>query len=105
METNSRIQDNLLELMYLNYDVLMDNLYCLGGIEKDSFAILCDTLKECKKHWKDKDSIPKQAVNIFVDAYAAIMSTTDLYKTTEQKEEIIYSADLLQDLIRDCCVL
>jgi hypothetical protein len=105
METNSRIQDNLLELIDSNYSKFMDVLYCLGGVEEDSFTILCDALRECKIQWKSKDCIPKQAAIIFVDAYAAIVSTTDLYKSTDKKEEIMHSADLLQDLIRDCCML
>jgi hypothetical protein len=105
METNYKTQNDLLDLMDSNYDKLMDNLYCLGGIERTSFTTLCDTLRECKIHWKDLDCIPKRAANIFVDAYSAIIATIDLYQSMEEKEEIMRFADLLQDLIRDCCVL
>jgi hypothetical protein len=102
---SSENEDNLLKIMESSYNDLMESLYSLRGINDQAFQLLCDVLEECESRWKEVNFIPKRAANIFMDAYSAILSTSDLYESIEGKETIVSHAERLQDFIRKCCVV
>jgi hypothetical protein len=95
--------EEILEIMEVSYDNLMDDLYSIKGIDKDVFIKLINVLQECEQKWKTNIYIPKRAANIFMDAYSAIMSTLDLYDSLDEKNDITFYAEELQEAIRKCC--
>jgi hypothetical protein len=98
-------EEKILEIMESLYDDFMDDLYSIKGVNKDVFVKLIDVLQECEQKWKTNNYIPKRAANIFMDAYSAIMSTLDLYASFDEKNDIEFYADRLQEAIRNCCAI
>lgn len=92
-----------LKELFLSDDGLLVSLRLGDGLDKKKSDRICCILKDLKEEWKYSDCIPKMAVDIFIDFYPAIESSYKLYND-EEVNEIIESADIIMELIRDCIV-
>jgi len=72
------------------------------GVDYDKVDKVKILLNELAQEWEEKDSIPKQACDIFVDFYPAVEGTLSLYDDNNVKKEIMKNADEIMDLIRTC---
>jgi hypothetical protein len=96
----SKNLDKLYQLLYADDGLLI--LLRLGeGLDLKKAEQIHDVLQKLSDEWRDKDSIPKQAVDIFIDFYPAMESAANHYSDIEA-QKIIEVADKTMDLIRDC---
>ena len=72
------------------------------GINEINLDKLENSLILLKNEYANKDYIPKEIGNIFIDLYSSLESLSDLYSDNEKKE-IIEIADYLATLARDVC--
>lgn len=94
-------QIDLLQSMETSYEAFMVPLRMGDGFKTGPFNEFCRLLAICSDEWARKDSIPKRAALIFVDAFPAMISASYLYDETKRKE-IDIAADKMADLIRQC---
>jgi len=71
------------------------------GFLSEKFDTVCHVIKELELEWKQQQVIPKSAAMIFIDAQAAMVSSSYLYSS--QTSYIQEKADMLSDLMRMCC--
>lgn len=91
----------LLEHLEKSYEAFMVPLRMGDGFDQKPFDEFCKLLIDCADAWKESNSIPKQAVMIFVDAFSAMTSSSYLYDDAK-REQIDMAADEMNDLIRQC---
>jgi hypothetical protein len=91
----------LLKELNVTYNKFIVPLRMGDGFDEESFLHFCHLVSKCANEWKDTNVIPKQAANIFIDAYSAMISITSLYDENIA-EKINQSADYMNDLIRQC---
>jgi hypothetical protein len=92
---------DLLQSMENAYEAFMVPLRMGDGFKPDPFKEFCKLLAICSDEWEQKESIPKRAALIFVDAFSAMTSASYLYDEAK-REEIDIAADKLANLIRQC---
>lgn len=91
----------LLDELLLGEDGLLISLRLGDGLNKEKVDKVCDVLNKLAGDWADENSIPKKAVDLFVDFYPAMESSCGLYNEHEALE-IMNAADRIMDRIRDC---
>ena len=91
----------LLESLLLSDSGIIISLRMGDGLNFSLVDKVCEVLVELKDEWKVKDSIPKKAVDLFVDFYPAMESCEGLYNKKEFTE-ILDAADKIMNYIRDC---
>ena len=95
------INDKILEELESISGEFLVKLRMLDGFDDSLFQSLCSTISRCGLEWKEQDSIPKLAASIFMDGYAAMVSSADQYPEKE-KGRILMEADKMADLMREC---
>ncbi|MBN1051974.1 hypothetical protein DV092_07855 [Clostridium botulinum] len=91
------------EDLLLGDDGLLTSLRLGYGLKQDKVEKLCDILKKLAEEWREERSVPKKAVDIFIDFYPTIESVCNLY--SENEAIIIMDAgDKIMDLIRECVI-
>ena len=70
------------------------------GFNDELFNKFCNIVKVCKEQWAHQECIPKRAVQLLVDIYPAMLSSSHFYNESIN-EEINKGIDDVTDLIRD----
>jgi hypothetical protein len=92
---------DLLEELLLSDSGLIISLRMGDGLNVSLVDEICMLLDKLKVEWEKKDSIPKKAVDLFVDFYPAMESCEGLYNEKEFTE-ILDAADKIMNYIRAC---
>jgi len=71
------------------------------GFQSAKFDVVCSAIKELNMDWKQQSVIPKAAAILFIDALAAMISSSHLYPP--QTSYIQEKSDVLHNLIRTFC--
>ena len=95
------IGTGLLESLEKSYEAFVVPLRMGDGLHQKPFSEFCALLIDCAAAWQSSDSIPKRAANIFVDAYVAMVSSSNWYDEAA-RSQIEMAADGMNDLIRQC---
>lgn len=93
--------NDLLTRLENSYEAFSVPLRMGDGFDAKLFSELSEVLGSCRVSWEGRESVPKRAASIFVDAYSSMVSSSYLY-SDEKREEIEMKADELADLIREC---
>lgn len=94
----------LLEDLVSTYEKFSVPLRMMDGLDEEQFNKFCELLSLCAASWKEADSIPKIAADIFIDAYPAMTAYSHLYDEDEM-QYIDQCADKMNDLIRSTVTL
>lgn len=94
----------LFEELLLGDEGLLISLRLARGLSNEKVDKVCEVLDKLASDWENQDSIPKKAVDLFVDFYPAMESTCGLYEEDELIE-IMNAVDKIMDRIRDCIVV
>ncbi|GHH99910.1 hypothetical protein [Neobacillus kokaensis] len=91
----------LLEGLLLNDDGLLKSLRMGDGLDKEKANQVYKVLADLAAEWKGQEKIHKKAVDLFIDVYPAMLSSSDYY-SDKVANEIMDCCDKIIDLIRDC---
>ena len=94
-------ENELLNQLEESYESFLIPLRMGDGLKEIPFKRFCELLKYGSEFWGEVDTIPKRAVNIFIDAFSAMTASSYLYDAVE-KNKIDMAADEMNDFIRDC---
>ncbi|MFT8352783.1 hypothetical protein [Clostridium saccharoperbutylacetonicum] len=94
---------DIFEQLLLADDGLLTSLRLGYGLKKDKVESVCDILEKLSEEWRGENSIPKKAVDLFIDFYPTIESACGLYSENEAIN-IMDAADKIMDLIRECVI-
>ncbi|WP_066308949.1 hypothetical protein [Bacillus sp. FJAT-29814] len=92
---------DLLEELLLGDDGLLIKIRSADGLDKEKAEQIYKVLTDLALEWKDRDSIPKKAADLFIDIYPAMLNQSDYY-SEEKAIEIMDCCDKMLDLIRRC---
>ena len=71
------------------------------GYQEHLFQDLCAAIYTCGTIWRESDSIPKRAANLFVDLASGIESSSYAYTNAHSMEAIQKAADIIGALVRE----
>ena len=80
---------------------LLVSLRLGDGLDNEKVMEIINILKKLKLEWEKENTIPKKAVDLFIDFYPVMESASVLYSDNESNM-IMDAADKIMDLIRDC---
>lgn len=92
---------DLLEELLLSDNGFLISLRMGDGLKADLVDEICKVLDELANEWKNIDSIPKKAVDLFVDFYIVLVGSEGLYSEKEF-DEIFDAGDKILSHIRAC---
>ncbi|AZU60533.1 hypothetical protein [Neobacillus mesonae] len=97
------MKDNLelLEELLLDVNGLLISLRVGDGLNKEKVNQVYKVLTDLAAGWKGQEKIPKKAVDLFIDIYPGMLSSSDYY-SHEVAIEIMDCCDKIIDLIKDC---
>lgn len=101
---SSLIAKGPLEQMAEAWAVFDDALRTMKGFNEEAYSFLKQAIGACSDSWADLDSIPRLAVNIFVDVFAATEANAGMYEG-KSAERVMEAAYELHDLIGECVAL
>ncbi len=70
----------------------------MGGIEDAKLDRAIAAIQACGSAWRDRDCIPRRAVNVLVDLRPALWACEDLYEGTA-RQRVVDTVVRLGDLI------
>ncbi|RKE22262.1 hypothetical protein [Streptomyces sp. TLI_171] len=79
-------------------------LHLRAGFDRAAFDALADALQRCAAAWAERDAIPRAAVNVLVDVFAATEANAHCYQGAEA-EQVQEAAYLLHELVAGCVEL
>lgn len=74
----------------------------LGGYDEEKLQELIVLLNDLAIQWKNKDEVPKYAVNMLIDIVPSLISSSYGYSDMEEREKINKGIDDLAEAIRNC---
>lgn len=94
---------NILEQLLIGQDGILLSLRMGDGLEEEKVERIIRILGKLSKEWSGNESIPKKAVDLFIDIYPVMQSSCDLY-SEETAVKIMNVADKIIDSIRNCII-